>query len=192
MAEGPSESGPEFKPEVPSRTWRIAARLLINLPLLSPPLYYLLSIQVIILNFPLFVFKLTQGIMSVVTTFTGHADFFVAVCLLFMPWLIPISDCTYLSLFVVRFPNAHISSGLRIFTFSRRIFCSLQCFLRFSMNPFPYKLKSISICLLNTILVCSIGYITYHLTPWKNNLETIKFWCLTDAVCSLTKYCTWH
>lgn len=40
--------------------------------------------------------------LSVVTTFSGHADFFVA---LFLSLIL--SDCTYPGLFVVTFPNAH-------------------------------------------------------------------------------------
>lgn len=57
--------------------------------------------------------------MSVVTTFTGHADFFVAVsspvCALTHPPVL--SDCTYPGLFVVTFPYTHISSGIQIFVF---------------------------------------------------------------------------
>lgn len=74
--------------------------------------------------------------MSVVTTFTGHADFFVAP----VDSSPTLSDCTYPGLFVVTFPNAHTvcSQAYRFLTFQSAIHC-----IAFSINPFTYKLNPV-------------------------------------------------
>lgn len=74
-------------------------------------------------------------IVSIMTTFAGHAEFF---CCRFLSIWCPHSspaliDCTYPGLFTVTVPNAHTSSGLLGFYVSKRHFC---------VSPLLYKLKS--------------------------------------------------
>lgn len=93
--------------------------------------------------------------ISVVTTFTGHADFLLlfppALCLDSSPVL---SDCPYPGLFVVTFPKTHISPGIQIFAFPEGYFYAFR-----ASQSIPIKVE-LKFVVLNIILVCYTCYIS--------------------------------
>lgn len=102
---------------------------------LSPPFYYFLSTRVTMLDFPSFVVKLTQGTFNDVCCDHIHwTCWLFCSCFLFGLGLDSspvLSDCSKRT-YTLRQTD---------FSLFIRIFCCIRCFVRFTINPFPYKLN---------------------------------------------------
>jgi len=161
-----SESVPEFRTKVSSRTWQSTFQswcVSLCLGPLGLPFYYFRSTRVIIPDFPPFMFQLTLGTFYDVSC--DHIQcprwlfwfgFFFILCLDSAHVLI---DCTYHGLVV---PNVQKSTSmLFLCVFLKKTF--KQAFKGLSIAPTLYKSV-----FFHAVLVVYSCLITDHLTLWSS------------------------